>query len=229
VPLSDFTSSNSMYGVGSSSNPFAVPLYGMGGRRRLSQAGFAELRPASNTSLCLDTPNNNFAGGQQLALEVCDGSYTQDYVMPIPGVDWRVRVGGLMECLETENNGTTAGTKVVVSGWSTGLLRVDHSAAKHEVAARCSPSQPPTQTDQAAAATGIQEVSPACRPKGLRSPLLPAAACHRLRHVTETKPQHIISLQTQPAKRLLDLECQLRHAVCRQHMSVKGARVCVPT
>jgi hypothetical protein len=102
-------------GSSSSSNPFAVPSYGVGGRRRLSQAGWAQLRPVSNTSLCLDTPNNNFTNGQQLALEPCDGSYTQRYVMPIPGFDWRVRPGGLMECMDVENNGTAAGTKVVVS------------------------------------------------------------------------------------------------------------------
>jgi hypothetical protein len=96
-------------------NPLAVPLHGVGGVRRLRQVTVAELRPASNTSLCLDTPGNNFSGGQQMALDPCDGAYTQSYVMPIPGVDWRVRVGGLMVCMEVESNGTTAGAKVVVS------------------------------------------------------------------------------------------------------------------
>jgi hypothetical protein len=81
----------------------------------LRQIGFGELRPVGNATFCLDTPNNNFAGGQQLALQACASTYTQSYVMPIPGFDWRVRPGGLMKCLEVENNGTAAGSKVVVS------------------------------------------------------------------------------------------------------------------
>jgi hypothetical protein len=150
LQLSDPTSSGSSSGGVGINNPFAVPMYGVGGMRRLRQAGFAELRPLSNTSMCLDTPNNNFAGGQQLALEVCDGSYTQDYVMPIPGFDWRVRVGGLMECMEVENNGTAAGTKVVVSCFGgkaccspetgCGGQGVGCSSTRQQPAAACDPS-----------------------------------------------------------------------------------------
>jgi hypothetical protein len=53
------------------------PFLGGGGSssssRRLLQAGWAQLRPAANTSRCLGPPGGSYAAGGQLLLEDCTG------------------------------------------------------------------------------------------------------------------------------------------------------------